>query len=429
MQRLQRVLASSVLRALSARDHVVISAASADAITDEMEAVIAPALVDITPHLSEVGEAMSSIDTGRFSRADLDLDASGKAARERGADDPPSRGAPSAVARRRGKALRVMVDRITERLLESDHVDDIHADDDVLRRDAFRAIRRILFRYIHGDLDVEDDVPDEETCFTVVLERLGYVVCAVAERLDPAMLEEALERAAATSEGELLWLDARTFVAAFDTPGGPTVSRLTLEEAITEELVGLVDTELVELPCVQQVLELDQVTCDAPGFDDAVERAEARIRAESGSAASCARVDDQTVVATFTPLSEDAAERADEHFASFLSALEHELSALSGQGHDGHDAGDGVHDARKPASSGRRRRKRHTTDEPPASSKKVPLQQGKRAKRAKRGATKSPKSKKAPASEPRGKRAPTERSSETRSRNARGNKKKTRRNG
>ena len=180
---------------------------------------------------------------------------------------------------------------------------------------------------------------------------------------------------------------------------------------------------------VQQVLELDQVTCDAPGFDDAVERAEARIRAESGSAASCARVDDQTVVATFTPLSEDAAERADEHFASFLSALEHELSALSGQGHDGHDAGDGVHDARKPASSGRRRRKRHTTDEPPASSKKVPLQQGKRAKRAKRGATKSPKSKKAPASEPRGKRAPTERSSETRSRNARGNKKKTRRNG
>lgn len=417
MQRLQRVLASSVLRALRARDHVVISAASADAITDEMEAVIAPALDDITPHLSEVSEAMNTIDTGRFARADLDLDASVKAARAKsGADPLGERRAPSGLARRRGKALRVMVDRITERLLESDHVDDIHADDEVLRRDAFRAIRKILMRYIHGDLDVEDDMPDEETSFTVVLERLGYVVCAVAERLDPAMLEEALERAAASSEGELLWLDARSFVAAFDTPGGAEVSRLTLEEAITEELVGLVDTELVELPCIEQVLELDHVTCAAPGFADAVERAGARVRAESGSMASCAPIDDQTIVATFTPLSEDAAERADEHFASFLSALEHELSEL------------GRREEQTATSTRRHRKRRAADDDPPASSKKVPRKGAKRDAGTKR-ATGKPADKKAPASQPRGKRAPTDRSSQTRSRAARSPKKTTRRNG
>ena len=408
MQRLQRVLASSVLRALRARDHVEISAASADAITDEMEAIIAPALDDITPHLNEVGEAMNTIDTGRFARADLDLAASVEAARDSSAREGAKSGktnGPSAMAQRRGKALRLMVDNITERLLESDHVDDIHADDEVLRRDAFRAIRKILFRYIRGDLDVEDDVPDEETSFTVALERLGYVVFTVSERLDPAMLEDALERAAAASEGELLWLDATSFVAAFDTPGGAEVSRLTLEEAITEELVGLVDSELVELPCIEQLLELDRETCLAPGFEEAVERAEARIRAESGSMATCARVDEHTVVATFTPLSEDAAERADEHFASFLGALEHELSQLSRQGRE------------HPASHGRPGARR-TDDEPPASSKKVPARR--RSKRAAKGA---------PASQPRGKGAPKGRSSQTRTRAARSPKKTTRRNG
>ena len=130
-------------------------------------------------------------------------------------------------------------------------------------------------------------------------------------------------------------------------------------------------------------------------------------------------------IATFTPLSDDAAERADEHFASFLSALEHELSDLSGQ------------DREQPTSTRRRGRKRDATDdEPPASSKKVPRKRGRRGGGSKRdaktagskGATKAT-SKKAPASRPRGKRAPTDRSSQTRSRAARSPKKTTRRNG
>jgi len=392
MQRLQRVLASSVLRALRARDHVVISSASTDAITDEMEAVIAPALDHIAPHLNEVSEAMSNIDTGRFVRADLVGD--GRGGDGLGGDElVRDESIRAELAAGRGEILSAMVDRITERLLESDHVDDIHADDHVLRRDAFRAIRKILLGYIRGDLEVED-VPEEETGFTVVLERLGYVVSSVAHRLEPAMLQEALERAAAAGEGELLWLDVKRHVAAFDLPGGPEVSRLTLEEAITEELVGLVDTELVELPCIEQVLELDHVACSSPGFTAAVERAEARLRAETGSMASCCRVDDHTVIATFTPLSEDAAANADDHFAAFLAALEHELAELSG--HGGHAP----------------------EEQPPASSKKVP-RDGSRGKRQ------------APKSRPRGKRAPKGRSSQTRARAraARNPKKTKRRNG
>lgn len=393
MQRLQRVLASSVLRALRARDHVVISAASTDAITDEMEAIIAPSLDDITPHLSRVSEAISTIDTDRLERADApDVDRTDL-------DAPVLDGGEGDTA------VRVMIDKITERLLASDHVDDIHADDRVLRRDTFRAIRRTLLGYIRGEIEVEE-AADEDDAFTVDLDRLGYVVSSVARRLEPAMLSEALERAAASGEGELLLLDEERLTAVFDLPGGAEVSRLTVEEAITEELVSLVDSELVELPRIEQVLELEQGSCASLGFAEAAERAEARIRAETGSMASCTIVDAQTVVATFVPLSEEAAHQADKHFAAFLGALEQELStpAASSRGRVSETAQDD----------------QSWVDERAEPDEELPVSSRKRRT----------KKQQAPRSRPRGnKKVPPSQSSETRARAARRPKKTKRRNG
>ncbi|MEZ4440710.1 MAG: hypothetical protein R3B72_16545 [Polyangiaceae bacterium] len=303
MQRLQRVLASSVLRALRAREHVQIAPASTDAITDEMEALIASQL-EQSPHLMRMSEAKNTIE-----RLDPARHLEG------GARDDAS------------KAVVRMVDRITERLLESDHVDDIFADDRVLRRDAFRAIRNTLLGYIRGELEV-DEVPTDTT-FTVPLDHLGYVVAIVIRRIDDELLQEALERAAGSVGGTLVGLDTQRGIASFEHHGGAAQGRLALEESITEEIARFIDDELVDLPCVEQVLEIAGGTVRAEGFTEALARAEAALRAETASAASCRVIDDHRILATFVPLTEDAALRADAHFGRFLDILESEIVALA----------------------------------------------------------------------------------------------------
>jgi hypothetical protein len=373
MQRLQRVLASNVLRALQARDHVEISPASTDAITDEMEAVIAPTVLDL--------------------QVVLDRHASSRPTGD-GSDALPIDQDPLATDQ---DAVETMVDRITARLLESDHVDDIHADDRVLRRDAFRAIRKSLLGYMRGDIAVDQSHRHEADEFNVLLDGLGYVVASVANSVDADLLAEALERAAAANSGRFCALDVERLVATFELPGGAAVGRLTFEEAVTEELVALVEAELVDLPRVEQVLELDRPTALSPGFGEAVARAEARLRAETGSAATCTVIDDCTIIATFTPFSQDAAEHADLHFATFLSELERALASLSSQGQDPHaeapleDETVGEHLDESPKSGARKKRRPAQSRSPESTSRR------------------------APRSSPRGKKAPRGRSSQTRS--------------
>jgi hypothetical protein len=283
MNRLQRVLATSVLEALRARDHVVVAPASADALCDEVEAIIAPALADITA---------------------------------------PTEATFAAATKRR--ATQNVVSQIADRLLESDHVDDIHADDRVIRRDAFRAIRDILLGYIRGEIDVDDGRDD----FAVRLDGLGYVVSAVARQLEPEVLRDTLVRAANAVGGRLLWFDAPYLAPSFHVPGGAEVGRLAVEEAITEELVLLVHADVVALPAVEQVLELTPETASAPGFAEAVSRAELRTRSETGCAAGCELVDRATLIATLVPLSEDAAAEIQELFTLFVGNLELELAML-----------------------------------------------------------------------------------------------------
>jgi hypothetical protein len=287
MRTLQRVLASGVLEALRARAHLQVAQESSDAVVDEVEAIIAPALSTIRPKVGEhrtLGEA----DT----RA----------------------------------AVESIVDRITQRLMESDHIDDIFADDRVIRRDAFRAIRDILLGYIRGELEVDEEV--DTGAFEVRLDGLGYLVATASRRLDESLLVEALDRAGAATGANLSEYDPARNTATFARVGGAEAGRLALEEAITEELSGLVDADVVALPGMQQVLEVARGSVDQPGFDAAVERAISRIQRQVGCAASCAIIDERTLVACLTPLSDDTAERAEEYFGRFVALLEEELSAL-----------------------------------------------------------------------------------------------------
>jgi hypothetical protein len=253
---------------------------------------------------------------------------------------------------RADEVVESVVDQITERLMESDHVDDIYAADNVIRRDAFRAIRDLLLGYIRGEIDVEE--PQGGSSFEVPLADLGYVVAAVTRQLDGDMLREALERAAASVGGRVLDVVAEGGIASFDLPGGAEAGRLALEEAITEELVNLVDAELVELPSIEQVLELSSGNCKSAEFRAAIVRAGGRTRAAADCAARCTILDDHRILATLTPLSENAARQADETFARFLSVLEEELAAPAPS-------------TKKPTSSRRKRRAENPEKEPPRS--------------------------------------------------------------
>ncbi|HZO13099.1 MAG TPA: hypothetical protein VFB62_07565 [Polyangiaceae bacterium] len=292
MRTLQRVLASGVLDALRARAHVQVAPESGEALRDEVEAIIAPALRSIRPQLSDGGH---------------------RVLRDGDARD----------------AVESVVERIAQQLMESDHIDDIYADDRVIRRDAFRAIRDILLGYIRGEVDVDED--SEKENFDVRLDGLGYLVATASRLLEEHLLTEVLDRAAAATGARLADYDPSRYAATFARVGGAEAGRLAIEEAITEELALLVDADVVILPGMQQVLEVAFGNSSQEGFEAAIERAIARIQRQVTCVASCSIVDMRTIVACLTPLSDDAAERTEEHFGSFLSMLEEELSSLEGE--------------------------------------------------------------------------------------------------
>ena len=285
MERLERALASGVLDVLLERNHVVLAPTRAAALRDELEALIAPAVM------------------------------------------------PLANSARAGGGDKELTDRVAhqlaDRVLESDHVDDIFASDQTIRRDARRVLDRLLVGYRRGELEVErieGEGQDSSQNVTVPLLDLGYVVAEVSKRLEFGMLNDALDRAAATVSARLNSL-TRGRVAVFELqPDADSSNHLALEEAVTEELVALIEAELVELPSLEQVLELAEVDCMSPAFGRAIQRSVIRTRAEYDCVAHCVSIDDNNVIATLTPQSEHAADHAGDAFTMFLQTLEEELT-------------------------------------------------------------------------------------------------------
>lgn len=347
MEKLERVLAVGVLDVLRERAHVVIAPARRDALRDELEAIISPALGWLEPYLSA-----SSADDPRRNEAGTTVGAGGSV----------GAGGRALEQGRAHELMNQLVAQLAEKLLESDHVDDIFASDNVIRRDAHRSLRQLLMGYVRGELDVER--LDDEQAVLVPLLELGYLVSEVSRRLDLDMLRDALERAAATVGGRLVNL-TRGRVGHFDLPGGAEAGRLALEESITHELVALIEAELVELPSVERVLEL--AACDSltNELETALERALMCTRAQYDCAVQCVAVDAQTVIVTLTPLSAHSSEQADRVFAAFVSTLDEELASVAraASGPDSATIDKRAPDSPRPASS----RRKKSAKEPPRS--------------------------------------------------------------
>ncbi len=296
MQALQRLTATRVVEALQEREHIIVAPGSSDALGQELEGIIA------APLTAFIANCNYGADDRRNLSTTFGCDA---------ADD----------------AVEAMVDAIGERLMESDHVDDIFAEDRLIRRDSFRAIRDVLLSYLRGEIDVDPDRPKPQT-HTVLLSELGYLVATVAQHVTPELLHETLERAAKGVNASVSAIDHAAGQVNFELSTPSSEQRLAIEEAITEQVVMLVDSGLVELPSVEQVLQLSGELSARPGFSAALSTAARLTQERTGCSAVCTIIDAENVLATLTPLTDDDARNVETHFATFLDQLERALTAL-----------------------------------------------------------------------------------------------------
>lgn len=215
-------------------------------------------------------------------------------------------------------AVEQIVAELTRTLMDSDHVEDVFAEDNVIQRDIFRVVRDAL---LHRDDEGGDE--DDEVPIRVRLDTLGYVASTVSKLASASMLRETLERAADAVLARLIAYNAPTQEATFVLEGGGPDQRLEIEEAVADELSELVDDGLIELPTIERRIELERETT-------ARERSAARARIElaavktimrSGCAAAWEFVDPRAVKVTFTPLSEQDALDIDPYIPAFAREL------------------------------------------------------------------------------------------------------------
>lgn len=335
MNTLKQIIASSVIDAFRAREYVLVADTTVELLGEELQTVLSATLSSIMHHLHDErgrGQPARHVRQGSLGHGEVE------------------------------DAVSDMVELAVEQVLGSDHVDDIYAEDRVLRRHARRAIHQTLLDYVRGEIDASS--PDGVTLLDVELSHLGYVVDVVAGLLRPRRLERSLRAVAKAFGGRLISLDAPRKLTLFELPEG--TERLTFEEAITAAMGELVAEEVVELPSVEQILELTEGTSAATGFVDAVARVEAAALTELGSRATCRLLDEQTIVVTLTPLSDDSADNAANLFEQLLGMLEHELVSL----------------LPAPIPEEPRSRPRRRRGEAPASEGKAPKSQQRRARRS-----------------------------------------------
>jgi hypothetical protein len=212
------------------------------------------------------------------------------------------------------EAVEELVEALTRTLMDSDHVEDVFAEDNVIQRDIVRIFRDTLLRREEIEPDDDDEQP-----FRVRLDTLGYVASTVGKRAAVPMLLKAMEHAAADAQAQFASYNPQIREATFLLKNGGPDRGLELEEAVADQLSDLVDEGLVELPTIERTFTLSRDTT-------ARERALARPRVEvaaaktifrSGCAATWELTDPRTVRVTFTPLSEHDASEVDQYMPQF----------------------------------------------------------------------------------------------------------------
>ena len=283
---LSRQLAVGVLEALKRDGHILVVKGGAEALTRELETLMADHLAGIVPRLAPravVGEVTSTF-------GDEAVD----------------------------EAVEAMVAALGKALMDSDHVEDVFAEDNVIQRDIFRVVRSTLLPAAPElAIEVEDD--EMTAPISVRLETLGYVAATVAKRADDETLRDALERAALAAEGQLASYDPKARAALFTVQTGDPDTRLEIEEAVADELSDLVDMGLVELPTIERHVQLPrEVASSERGvLRPRIDAVAAKTLNIAGCGATWEFADSRSLTVTFTPLSEQDGRDVDHHTALF----------------------------------------------------------------------------------------------------------------
>ncbi len=315
---LSRRLAAGVVDTLKARGHILVVKGGATALARELDELMTPEITTIAPRLRPrsllVGEPTSTF---------------GDEAVDQSVED--------------------MVVKLTHALMNSDHVEDVFAEDAVIRRDIFRVVRDGL-RDPPGEIGLGGDEPGGHISVTVKLDALGYVAATASRRADASTLRLALDRAASVTHARFSGFSPELREATFRLEGGGPDERLEIEEAVADELTDLVEQGLVELPTVERTVELPRAI--APS-----ERRALRARIDAAADATLARAgcvaaweiaDPRTLRVLFTPLSDQDARAVDAPTTAFAREVATILASTS-NGADGAALAGGEAGARVPA--------------------------------------------------------------------------------
>jgi hypothetical protein len=262
------MLSTSIVDALKAQGHILVVKGGAASLARELDEIIAPPLAEIEPRLGPRGP-LADEPTSTFGDDRVDL------------------------------AVEEIVAKLARAMMSSDHVEDVFAEDAVIRRDIFRTMRDML-------LAPTTPTAGERATVVVKLDTLGYVAATVSKEADAATLALALERAAVVAGAQLAAYAAGPREATFRIEGGGDDARLDVEEAVADELADLAELGVVPLPTVERRVALERELTPAglralrPRIDAA---AEATLLG-AGCAVTWEPADARTLRVIFTPLSE-----------------------------------------------------------------------------------------------------------------------------
>ncbi|WP_437971834.1 hypothetical protein WMF04_22185 [Sorangium sp. So ce260] len=289
---LSRRLSTSIVDALKAHGHILVARGGATALARELEDKMAADIATIAPRLEPWALVDGEVTT-TFGTDEID------------------------------DQVEELVASLTSTLMESEHVEDIFTEDNVIKRDVFRVMRDALLG-LRPELALEDDGPVH-----VRLDTLGYVASTVGKRAPAEVLRESLARAAQSAGGKLTAYDAELREATFSLESSDPDARLEIEEAVADELSDLVEAKVVTLPMLERRFELQRKIDPAArgGLRQRIDAMASRMLREGGCAASWELAGDRILRLKLTPLSEQDALEVDSHMTEFTR----EIAALLGE--------------------------------------------------------------------------------------------------
>ena len=294
---LSRRLSTSIVDAFKARGHIAVTKGGAAALARELEEQMADDIETVAPRL----DPWASVDAEvTVTHADGALD----------------------------DQVEELIVTLTRTIVDSEHVEDVYAEDKVIHRDLLRVLRDSVLG-TRRDLGGEDEGPAR-----VRLDALGYVAAVVARRAPSRTLRDALSRAAQNVGCKLNAYDPEACEATFSlseatfsiTVADPD-ARLDLEQAVADELADLVATKVVALPTVERRVPLaDAVAAAARGLRDRIDAVATKLLRQGGCVASWELDGEGALKVTITPMSEQDALEVDRRVAQ----LAREIVALAG---------------------------------------------------------------------------------------------------